>query len=68
MEVAKLGRTTGLTRGRVTAFEMDNVVVEYDAGNLRFDGQVEIEGVGQKPFSDAGDSGSLDALRVELIV
>jgi hypothetical protein len=47
---------------------MDNVVVEYDAGNLRFDGQVEIEGVGQKPFSDAGDSGSLDALRVELIV
>ena len=29
-EVAKLGRTTGLTRGRVTAFEMDNVVVKYE--------------------------------------
>jgi S1-C subfamily serine protease len=36
-EVAKLGRTTGLTRGRVTAFELDNVVVGYDLGNLRFD-------------------------------
>ena len=28
-------------------------------GNLRFDGQIEIEGVGQRPFSDGGDSGSL---------
>ena len=58
-EVAKLGRTTGLTRGRVTAFEMDNVVVGYDIGNVRFDDQVEIEGAGDGPFSDGGDSGSL---------
>jgi hypothetical protein len=58
-EVAKIGRTTGLTRGRVTAFEMDNVVVGFDLGNLRFDNQVEIEGAGAKPFSDGGDSGSL---------
>ena len=58
-EVAKLGRTTGLTRGRVTAFELDNVVVGYDIGNLRFDDQVEIEGAGDGPFSDGGDSGSL---------
>lgn len=57
--VAKLGRTTGLTRGRVTAFELDNVVVGYDLGNLRFDGQIEIEGAGVDPFSDGGDSGSL---------
>lgn len=35
--VAKLGRTTGLTRGRVTAFELDNVVIEYDSGLLKFD-------------------------------
>ena len=58
-EVAKLGRTTGLTRGRVTAFEMDNVVISYDIGHVRFDDQVEIEGAGDGPFSDGGDSGSL---------
>jgi hypothetical protein len=57
--VAKTGRTTGLTRGRVTAFELDNVVVGFGIGNLRFDNQVEIEGDGDGPFSDGGDSGSL---------
>jgi hypothetical protein len=58
-EVAKVGRTTGTTRGRVTAFELDNVVVSYDLGSIRFDNQVEIEGAGNDPFSDGGDSGSL---------
>lgn len=57
--VAKIGRTTGLTRGRVTAFELDDVVIEFDMGNLRFDNTIEIEGVGEGPFSDGGDSGSL---------
>jgi hypothetical protein len=57
--VAKQGRTTGLTLGRVTAFELDNVVVQFDAGNLRFDNQLEIEGEGDKAFSAGGDSGSL---------
>ena len=57
--VAKIGRTTGVTEGRVTAFEVDNVVVEYDRGDLMFDGQIEIEGIGTQPFSDGGDSGSL---------
>jgi hypothetical protein len=57
--VYKIGRTTGPTKGRVTAFDLDNVVVNYDVGNLRFDGQIEIEGVGAGPFSDGGDSGSL---------
>jgi hypothetical protein len=57
--VAKIGRTTGVTRGRVTAFELDNVVVGFDVGNLRFDDQIEIEGLGRGPFSDGGDSGSL---------
>jgi hypothetical protein len=57
--VAKVGRTTGMTRGRVTAFEIDNVVVGYDMGNLRFDNQIEIEGAGDEAFSDGGDSGSL---------
>jgi hypothetical protein len=55
----KLGRTTGPTEGRVTAFDMDNVIVNYDTGNLRFDNQIEIEGAGSTGFSDGGDSGSM---------
>jgi hypothetical protein len=57
--VFKIGRTTGPTAGRVTAFDLDNLVVNYDRGNLRFDNQIEIEGVGTRSFSDGGDSGSL---------
>lgn len=59
LRVAKVGRTTGLTRGRVTAFELDNVVVEFDSGTCRFDNQIEIEGDGNRPFCDGGDSGAL---------
>lgn len=55
----KIGRTTGPTEGRVTAFDVDNVIVNYDKGNLRFDNQIEIEGAGTRAFSDGGDSGSL---------
>jgi hypothetical protein len=65
-KVFKVGRTTGQTEGRITAFDLDNVVVEYDMGFLRFDNQIEIEGAGNKAFSDSGDSGSLivdDSLR-----
>ncbi|MEW6351993.1 MAG: hypothetical protein AB1646_23330 [Thermodesulfobacteriota bacterium] len=57
--VAKVGRTTGVTRGRVTAFELDNLMIEFDAGDIRFDNQIEIEGDGPIPFSDGGDSGAL---------
>jgi len=57
--VEKIGRTTEHTRGRVTAFDLDNLVVGYDQGNLRFDGQIEIEGASTEPFSQGGDSGSL---------
>lgn len=60
--VAKVGRTTNLTRGRVTAFELDNVVVTYDMGDVRFDDQIEIEGSGTAAFSAGGDSGSLIVL------
>ena len=57
--VYKVGRTSGATKGRVTAFDLDNVVVNFDVGNLRFDNQIEIEGSGTTGFSDGGDSGSL---------
>jgi hypothetical protein len=59
--VEKIGRTTGITQGRVTAIELDDVVVGYgeELGDLRFDDQIEIEGTGTGPFSRGGDSGSL---------
>jgi hypothetical protein len=56
-QVAKLGRTTGLTFGTVIAIEMD-IVVEYDVGLLRFEGQIAVRGT-SGPFSQGGDSGSL---------
>lgn len=58
-EVHKVGRTTGAREGRVTAIELDGVLVEYDTGVFSFDDQIEIEGAGSRSFSDAGDSGSL---------
>ena len=57
--VEKIGRTTGHTHGRVTAFEVDNVIINYDIGEVRFDGQIEIESAGEGPFSAGGDSGSV---------
>jgi hypothetical protein len=57
--VAKIGRTTGVTNGKITAIELDNVTVGYDNGNATFNGQIEIEGTGTLPFSSGGDSGSL---------
>jgi len=57
--VGKVGRTTGTTRGRVVTFELDNLLVSYDVGTIRFDHQIEIEGEGDRPFSQGGDSGSL---------
>jgi hypothetical protein len=59
MAVKKLGRTTGLTHGKVSAIEVDDVVVDYDLGSLSFDNQIEIESVGRSSFSAGGDSGSL---------
>ena len=57
--VGKVGRTTGFTRGRITAFELDGVTVRYDVGLLTFDNQVEIEGASERAFSDGGDSGAM---------
>lgn len=58
MEVRKYGRTTGATRGKVSAIEMDNVRVNYgSAGVLAFDNQIEVKG--KQQFSAGGDSGSL---------
>ena len=61
--VEKIGRTTGHTRGRITAVEVDAVAVQYDAlsspqGVHRFNDQIEVEGL-TGAFSAGGDSGSV---------
>ncbi|MGY1708018.1 hypothetical protein ACI8AC_00735 [Geodermatophilus sp. SYSU D00758] len=56
--VEKVGRTTGHTRGRVTAVEVDGVAVQYDGVVHTFDDQVEVEGLAGG-FSGGGDSGSV---------
>lgn len=59
MTVSKVGRTTGVTHGRISAIELDKVVIQYDLGMISFDDQVEIESTGTTSFSAGGDSGSL---------
>lgn len=56
--VEKIGRTTGHTRGVVTAVEVDAVAVQYDEVVHRFDDQIEIQGL-IGGFSAGGDSGSV---------
>ncbi len=63
--VEKIGRTTGHTSGVVTAFELDDLAVNFRIGKLMFNDQLEIQGNDSAPFSSPGDSGSLifDAAR-----
>ncbi len=59
MEVFKIGRTTGHTLGRITAFAFRLLPVDFE-GNLgvcSFDDVLEVEGLSGE-FSAAGDSGS----------
>lgn len=58
-DVMKCGRTTGLTHGRIAVFALDNVEIDYGFRVGRFNQQIEIEPVGDTPFSKPGDSGSL---------
>jgi hypothetical protein len=58
--VWKVGRTSGRRAGRVSAVEVDNLVLRYEAlGNIQFNGQLEIESTEPDPFAEPGDSGSL---------
>ncbi len=61
--VIKRGRTTGVTRGTVSAFELDGVSINYgttaDPAVVTFDDQIEVIGSPPStPFSQPGDSGS----------
>jgi hypothetical protein len=59
--VLKRGRSTGLTRGTITAVAVDNIDVEYPypCGIVFFNQQIEITSFPGQPFSAPGDSGSL---------
>jgi len=58
--VEKIGRTTGRTSGIVSAFELENLVVDYSSGlEVTFADQIEIESASSGLFADAGDSGSI---------
>jgi hypothetical protein len=63
-KVVKRGRTTGVTRGRVSAYELDGIVIDYgERGSpklISYDDQLEFvhERPEQSPFSQPGDSGS----------
>lgn len=57
--VSKVGRTTGRTAGRITAFALDDSAINYSFGEARFKGQIEIESADLSPFSRPGDSGSV---------
>lgn len=56
--VTKVGRTTGVTRGRVTAMMLDGIRVGLGTGVATFNDQMEIRGL-TTPFSAGGDSGSI---------
>ena len=57
--VFKIGRTTGLSWGRITAIELDVADVVIGSDRFSFENQIEVEGTGPSPFSRGGDSGSL---------
>lgn len=57
--VLKRGRSTGLTRGTITAVAIDNIDIEYPFGVVFFNQQIEITSFPEQQFSAPGDSGSL---------
>ena len=62
MSVTKSGRTTGVTRGRITAIRVNGVTVNYGTQQSpvigTFDNCVQIAGLAGISFSRPGDSGS----------
>jgi len=58
-KVFKIGRTTGLTFGSITAVGTVVGPIPYEPGNCWFNQQIEIVGDNGTLFSDHGDSGSV---------
>ena len=59
-QVFKIGRTSGVTEGTIGAVALDNVLVHFDTGWLRFDHCIEIRPPSPKQrFEEDGDSGAI---------
>jgi hypothetical protein len=59
LSVMKNGRTTQATQGLIVGIAVNSVSVGYGSGVAVFNNQLVIRGIGSKPFSQGGDSGSL---------
>jgi len=59
LDIAKVGRSTGLTYGRISAFDLEVFHIDYGFGPVPFEGQIETRSATASPFSLPGDSGSL---------
>jgi hypothetical protein len=59
IEVAKIGRTTGFTWGRISAVALIDLEITFGNRLVSFDDQIEIRSPAASPFSAGGDSGSL---------
>ncbi len=60
LPVWKIGRSTGKTHGRVSAFALDRCSVQYRRlGRIDLQGQIEVESLDAFQFARGGDSGSL---------
>ena len=57
--VFKVGRTTGLTYGTITAVGITVGPIPYDPGNVWFRQQIEVMGNNGTMFCNSGDSGSI---------
>lgn len=57
--VIKNGRTTQATQGTIVAIGVNNVRVTYTSGVATFNNQVIVVGLGNRPLSAGGDSGSV---------
>jgi hypothetical protein len=63
LRVTKVGRTTGITHGRITAVAVAGLQVDYGPPGhpqiATFGGAIQLAGAGGRPFSAPGDSGAL---------
>ncbi len=66
-DVGKIGRTTGQTFGKITGIDVQDLTLRVPGGkNYVFTNLIEITSDSKKPFTKAGDSGSLVYIDDEL--
>jgi hypothetical protein len=70
-DVFKVGQTTGITFGRISAVDV-SIVIQYPWGNVAFKGAFQVVSREPRGFSEPGDSGAaivgLDGLVIGLLI